>query len=89
MSRGEVGRPQKAYLPKRMRRKRTSGVHGASVRTHSKPANEILPKWRLELLRLTKEALQEVEKETAASILRNSPRPLSESHSPGAAEAHS
>lgn len=63
------------------------GKLGSQVQPHPpKHADELPAKWRMELIRLTREALEEIEKPKPTR--RNSAKPSTEVHSLGAAEAH-
>lgn len=51
--------------------------------------DELLPKWRLQLLALVEEALSQIKKERKTSIRRSSLKPCPEARNPCAAEVRS
>ena len=87
----------KVLVHKRLRRllaKKQVQNNGTSDRQNTvglqePPTQRILPKGRLELMRLTEEAINETKKERAVSTQRNSAKPSEEVQSPGVAEMHS
>jgi len=85
---GSTSVQKRILAKKQVQNKQESDRHGA-VGLHQPPTHELLPKWRLELMRLTQEALNEVEKEREASTRESSSKPSSKAHNPGAIEVRS